>query len=189
MYALTEDTQSFDQAFISLKQDMLSDKDSVWTSVALKELYSSYGGSSLSRQQLAAEVVKSFGDDVVIFSSPGLANIVLFRTTASTLLREVETDDSDRAIEDIAKRVSDQCKVMNRNKYTYYTGIDKDLAIEYSSETMMSLLAKVSDKLDHTLPALMIGNIITSIVTNKPTTLQVSLELLAREKTKIRLIV
>ena len=41
--------------------------------------------------------------------------------------------------------------------------------------TLLSLLAKVSDKLAYTMPAAMIGNIMTSLVHNRATSLQVAI--------------
>ena len=47
---------------------------------------------------------------------------------------------------------------------------------------MKCLLSSISDKLDLTLPSILIGNIITSIINNQPTSLQVALGVLVREK-------
>ena len=46
----------------------------------------------------------------------------------------------------------------------------------------MSILSSISDKLDLTLPSLLIGSIVTSIINNQPTSLQVALGVLVREK-------
>ena len=46
---------------------------------------------------------------------------------------------------------------------------------------MLTSLAKISPKLDRTLPAILIGNIITSLLTNSFTTLQIALGVLMRD--------
>ena len=48
------------------------------------------------------------------------------------------------------------------------------------SSTLQVLLSAISQKCDQSLPALLIGNIITSIVSHSPTDLQVSLAVLLR---------
>ena len=43
-------------------------------------------------------------------------------------------------------------------------------------------MAKLSNKLAHTMPAALIGNIITSLVTNSVTTLQIALGVVLRKR-------
>ena len=49
------------------------------------------------------------------------------------------------------------------------------------SPTLMNLLSEISGNLDGTLPALLIGNIVTSVFSNRPTHLQLSLGNLIRD--------
>ena len=49
------------------------------------------------------------------------------------------------------------------------------------SQTVMDLLAALTDNLKVTFPALLIANIITSVLSNKPTNLQIALGNLTRE--------
>lgn len=58
-------------------------------------------------------------------------------------------------------------------------------ASEACSDLLLKLLAVLSPKLDHTNTALLIGNIITSVLTNRPTTLQITLGTILREKSLI----
>ena len=53
-------------------------------------------------------------------------------------------------------------------------------ANEDVSSTLQVLLSAISQKFDQSLPALLIGNIITSIVSHSPTDLQISLAVLLR---------
>ena len=48
------------------------------------------------------------------------------------------------------------------------------------SSTLQVLLSAISQKFDQSLPVLLIGNIITSIVSHSPTDLQISLAVLLR---------
>ena len=56
------------------------------------------------------------------------------------------------------------------------------------SSTIKKLLACISEKLDSTLPSLLIGNIITGIINNQPTTLQIALGILIRGGKKLELL-
>ena len=72
------------------------------------------------------------------------------------------------------------------NKDEYEQRIDKAAANECASETLKALLAQISDDLSaKELPAILIGNIITSVVRTlppSPTSLLIDLALLVREK-------
>ncbi len=49
----------------------------------------------------------------------------------------------------------------------------------------MNVLSSLSPKLDNTLPAVLIANIITSVLANHPTDLQISLAVLLRESKEL----
>ena len=59
--------------------------------------------------------------------------------------------------------------------------IDAQIAQESVSCTVQNLLALISTKLENTPPALPIGNIITSVLRNRPTDLQIALGVLLRD--------
>ena len=118
-------------------------------------------------------------------SSPGLANILLFRSTASNILRVVDFEEDNKSPEVAAKQIVRECKELYVDKNVYNTRIDKDLAKEETSSTLLTLLSNVSEKLDNNLPALLIGNIVTSMLTNKPTSLQIALGVQVRQKNRV----
>ncbi|XP_078661436.1 uncharacterized protein LOC144905583 [Branchiostoma floridae x Branchiostoma belcheri] len=57
-----------------------------------------------------------------------------------------------------------------------------DLATDCVSPTLLSLLSKLSTKLDHTLPAALIGNIVTNAISGSFTTLQIALGVFLNRK-------
>ena len=59
--------------------------------------------------------------------------------------------------------------------------IDAQLAQEPMSCTVQNLLASISTKLENTPPALLIGNVITSVLRNRPTDIQIALGVLLRD--------
>ncbi len=62
-------------------------------------------------------------------------------------------------------------------KHHIFLHLDKDNAIKSNSVTMHKLLAPVS----YSLPAILIGSIVTSVITNQTTDLQVALGVLLRD--------
>ena len=83
-----------------------------------------------------------------------------------------EDDNLEAALDVVAKRVKRECSEIAYQRDSYNTKISEELAADYSSDTLLRLLEKLS--LDSS-PSLLIGNIITSGLTKHPTPLQISL--------------
>ena len=79
VFASKESSQCKDRALNSTVSEMRPDKPRVWTSVEIHKTYTTHGGTNLLRAQLIQQISDVFADDLLIFSSPGLANIILFR--------------------------------------------------------------------------------------------------------------
>ena len=88
--ASKECAQLVDRAFDSTVSEMKSDTSHVWSSVELHKAYIAHGGTILSRGKLVKQLAEMLSEEIVVFSSPGLANILLFLSTDSDLLRLVE---------------------------------------------------------------------------------------------------
>ena len=125
VFASKESSQCKDRALNSTVSEMRLDKSRVWTSVEIHKTYTTHGGTNLSRAQFIQQISDVFADDLLIFSSPGLTNIFLFRNTASKLLRLVEEEKDDKSTELVAKQTVKECKELNGNKSIYNTRIDK----------------------------------------------------------------
>ena len=88
----------------------------------------------------------------------------------------LEDNDDDRMVQNINKAILKECKHLVHNKNDYTIHVDKQTGISSFSATLMSLLESLSDDPGFKLlPSIIIGNIITSVVTNWPTPLQVGL--------------
>ena len=72
----------------------------------------------------------------------------------------------------------------DKNKYTIR--VDKQIGISSVSATIISLLENLSDDTWFKLPSLVIGNIITSAVTNQPTPLQIGLGVTLGKKSLVQ---
>ena len=67
----------------------------MWNSVELFDSYSQFGGVQLCRWTLVSKRQELFGNDLMVLSSPGIANIIVFRSCASQILRLVNTEEDD----------------------------------------------------------------------------------------------
>ena len=160
-----------------------NDQKRIWNSVELHQEYQDHGGVDLTRSQLLENLCSNFCGDLLIISSPGYANVVAFQCQASVILKMVkqEEDGIENSIRHIAKQVIKECSAIQLDTSKYRLNIDEQLAQESVSSTVQNLLASISTKLDNTPPALLIGNIITSVLRHRPTDLQIALGVLLRD--------
>ena len=102
-----------------------------------------------------SKLVSTFGSDVSVLSANGVATFLLFRSKAQDVLKITEnTTDLDMA--HVAKMIIRECFE----------------SLPDATDLILYFLAKLFLKPNQLNTALMIGNIITSVVTNIPTTLQ-----------------
>lgn len=128
---------------------------------------------------LISALLQHFDKELILLASTGFANIVVFHTKAAEIVRLVEDEEDDEyVINRLAKQIENESKENCPSKDTYNTRINRHI----EKEVINTLLSCISHKLSLTLPALLIGNIVTSVVTNTPTSLQIALGILMREK-------
>ena len=160
-----------------------NDQKRVWNTVELQQEYQDHGGVDLTCSQLAENLCNHFEGDLLMISAPGYANVVSFRCHASTILKMVRDDEDviENSIRHIAKQVKKECSAIPLNATKYRLNIDAQLAQESMSWLVQNLLVSISTKLENHPPALLIGNIITSVLRNRPTDLQIALGVLLRD--------
>ena len=178
------DTEYVDEAFKFVISELKKDQTRIWNAVEIYHLYLEHEGCHLSRKRLISELVSHCGTDLLVLSGNGVANLLVFRSKASSTLRLIddEEDDVGASVEKVAKQIVEECKYFKSSCSSYETRINLEDANEWCSQTLMSLLKLISKKLDSSKPTALIGNIITSIVTNQASTLQVALALMLRDK-------
>ena len=113
--------------------------------------------------------------DLLILSSKGLANLLVFHNAANKFLRVQEDDDDDISVSNVAKMIQRETKELSPKQNVYKLQMNKEIADEDTSPTLMSLLAALSKNLDNSLPAIMIGNMITAAINKRPTSLLVDI--------------
>ena len=146
--------------------------------------YQLFGGKALLRRFLLVKIQHPFLDDIAVLSSPGLSSLVVFRQNASTVLHltyDTEDDTQDLLIGKLTKIICDEVKQIDQDQSRYDIRITEEDMSTPVSQTVMDLLAALTDNLKDTFPALLIANIITSVLSNKPTSLQIALGNLIRD--------
>ena len=174
-----------DKALQDIIKIISIDKDRIWNSIELYQEYTEHFGTILSRRGLITELENYFNGELLVLSSPGIASIITFRSNTAHTLRIAKDDDNSdniqKAISTISDEIKNECKSMVKDKTQYSIGIDKEQAANSVSQTVKSFLCAISPKLDDTLPSILIGNIITSVLNNTATDLQVALGVLLRD--------
>lgn len=99
------------------------------------------------------------------------------------LMREIEdlrrkqsvSLSESSSVNAVAGRVIAETKNLKTEFTHYEVYISKESADFVVSLTLSELLAQISPKLNKTLPSILIGNIVTSVLTGRPTDLQIAL--------------
>ena len=164
---------------------MSEDKDKLWNSTDTHHLYERKGGTILSRPQLINAISSHFGEEILVLSWPGYAHILPLQSQASKLLKVAKdkSNESDillQNIKSIAKNITEECKSFPLDKSTYNLNVDEGARERVVSDTLMSLLAMISSRLNYTPVAILIDKMIMAVVHNCPTDLQVALGVLFR---------
>ena len=103
---------------------------------------------------------------MIALSSPGIATILAFKSTAAKLFHMTpdDTDDMQEMIDMVSKKIKTEINNIEIDRKSYCGHVNKDICLYYQSNTLDDILTKVNKKLNQSLPALLIGNIITSTI-------------------------
>ena len=101
----------------------------MWNSVELFTAYVDSGGDKLSRRTLVQRLQDMFGDDLLVLSSPGRANIVAFRSFASKTLSLLndEEDETETVATKASKLIRNEVKDIHIDRDHYDITVSKDL--------------------------------------------------------------
>ena len=97
------------------------------------------------------------------------------------LVNDSDEDELSILTDKLAKTITSEVRDISVNKARYNVRITKEDISKSVSSTLMDLLGTLSANMDYTLPALLIGNIVTSIISNNLTNLQIALGNLIRD--------
>ena len=102
--------------------------------------------------------------EIYIFKSPGIAAMIMHQSKAVSIFKLSYSFEGED------------------NNLEKYHPLDKESSFDTCSQTLMDLLSLISPKLNKTLPASLIGNMVTSTCTSRASMVQVALGLLFRER-------
>ena len=98
-----------------------------------------------------------------------------------------DTDDLCEMVDMVSNKIKTEINNIEVDRKNYFSHVDRDICLHFQSNTLTHILTKVSEKLNQSLPALLIGNIITSVVKSFATPLQIALTVLLRDsKEKVK---
>ena len=169
-----------DPALLALADTMSENRVKMWNSTELLHEYKGNGGTTIMQKKLLIQKIKEYFKDArIVLSSPGIASIVAFTSKTTKLFHLMKQDDDDdddevdMALSKVAKKIQQVIGMLKSKRNKYRVNTDVDIAREPISETLLSLLEKVSGKFSHSLPGLLIGNMISGMVQKSPTDLQI----------------
>ena len=165
-----------------LKFKDLDERSRIWNSVELYNLYTLNNDNVVvDCRTFIKNLLNSFGGALVSFHARGYAKLLCFNDHARGVLKMAkEGDASDDGIENLGRAINAECKEIKFDTDTYDTQIDLEKSMESTSSTLERLLECVSSKFSNSLYSALIGNIVTSIVQNRTTHLQLALGILFR---------
>ena len=91
----TSTNQLMDRAFDSVTAYVADKKDTIFNSIDLYNKYVQEGGNVLSRQHLIKKLLEKFENDMIALSSPGIATILAFKSTAAKIFHMTPDDIDD----------------------------------------------------------------------------------------------
>ena len=164
-----------DLAFLKVIKLLTDDKSRIWNSTELYEAYTLNNDKvQLDKKTYLSKLVSKFNGSLISFHSRGYARIFCFEDHARCLLKETKDNDNvDLTM--IGKQINDECKECEIDQKNYNSHIDFEISMESTSDTLQELLECISPKFHNSLYGALIGNIVTSIVQNCTTPLQLAL--------------
>ena len=151
---------------------MRADRTKIWDSVGLQERFTELVGSCMKRGDLL-RLLSLNVDDLVILSASGYRKVVMFHDNAGATLRVTKDEDEEDNIKVALNVIVKAIKA-------------EVVAIEYEKNPTrnisMSIAVESVSLGTESLTSLLIGNIVTSVLRNHATPLQIALGVLINRR-------
>ena len=147
-------------------------------------MYTNQGGSEGNRSRFISKLKDHMNEEIYVFSCRGVASIIMLKQKASHLVNavsETDNDDVDSSMRVLSKKIKKEARKLPHSKNEYKV-IENENLMDKCSETLITLLPKLSPNFKKSLPAVMIGNIVTSVVRKRFTKLHLALSVLASDR-------
>ena len=132
-------------------------------------MYTNQGGSEGNRSRFISKLKDHMNEEIYVFSCTRVASIIMLKQKVSHLVNavsETDNDDSDSSMRVLSKKIiKEEARRLPHSKNEYV--IENENLMDACSETLMTLMSKLSPNIEKSLPAFMIGNIVTSAVTKR----------------------
>ena len=184
-----EKEEQEDAALNLLIQSIDKNKDKVWDSVQLLDEYTKLGGNPSTVRCRLVNAISQNNSNLCIMRSPGYRSLIFHKSNTNAMIKltqDEEEDDLENAIQLVAKHIKRESKSIKHDSSIYKTKVAEEDADMYCSPTFMSLLSKLEIAPDSP-PSLLLGNMITSMVTTHTTPLQLALGIFFHRKKTIQL--
>ena len=160
--------------------------EKVWTSIELNKLYKENRGEENKRSKFLSKLMGHMKNELYVFTSPGLAGIIMLEEKAYSMFKIVsednnDYDDDDVSMQSIANRIKKENKEMTKRK-TKCSTINTENLFDACSNTPVTFSSKLSTSFDKSSNAEMIGAIVTSVLTNSFTQLQLAVGILVHDE-------
>ena len=120
-----------------------------------------------------------FSDGALVsFHARGYAKWICFKDHAQGVLKLAQTDSTEDIIENIVRAIYDECKDLKIDAENYDTHVSCDRSMDFTPATPIKELKSIPDRFTNFLFSTLISNIVTSVVKNNATPLQLSLGIL-----------
>ena len=133
-------------------------------------------------------LLNHFNGDLIALQANGYSSVYIFREYAKEIkMHQINSDEESIDFKPISKKIISDINSMPYDKNSYKQPFSFNAFLEDVSPTLSSLLEAISPKLNRfALPSLLIGNIITSCVASRNTSLQVGAAITLQDKKLIK---
>ena len=181
-----ESLKEIDHGFLKVIKDVNADRTKIWTSAELHELYLDDNDNVLyDRKRFIQKLLSYFGGDLITFTNKGYLSWIVFKDNALVVVKDAKDKDKENIAHGVGNLIAKECRDIKLEKNTYTTHIDLDMAMNNVSSTLKCILEDVSPQFCNSLFTALIGGMVTSVVQNKPTQLQLALGILLRHSKTI----
>ena len=166
--------------------EMKNERSKIWNSAELQQRYVEITGSNVKQANLL-KMLTDHSYELVVLSASGYCNMIMFNDNSHATFKVANDNENDEriteAVELLAKCITSEIMSFKIDKNYYPRNILKQIACEAVSPTLLLLLERLSPGMEKdALPFLLIGSMLTSVIHNFSTPLQIALGILVHSK-------
>ena len=113
-----------DPAYDTLVREMSAERSRIRNSSEIYHQYQIYGGMIMVRRTLMAAILAQLGEDLLVFTAAGIANIDVFREKATgmfSIIPDDHDDDLEQAMKTVVDHYIDRSADISRTSSSHIT--------------------------------------------------------------------